>query len=331
MHDKVKQAYKENKFDIPANPQDTNHEIFVRKTRRARPEDIKTFINQVWRVSQGPKKDFIFYEKKTVIPDLAGNEETDTELVGRYEMPRFRNIYNNQTGEPEATALRGFETEYDIPFSKENMEEILNSGDSSNTVFTLSLGGRKYGGFDANDFTNRSFDELTQLALYGSIQDTVQNIKPQDIRAAEDAAELKGKREQAETDAEIHAYQDAVDRVKKLKEAQKLQDEQLQKEAEEEAQKRQESVAQQSEKRTVKAEVTANFDKETPMSLQEQKEASGEVPNPAKRKAGARPEKEQVEEEVSFVLGKPEDQNVNEDEEIAKQFKEQEKAKKSNK
>lgn len=337
MHPEVERAYREAKFQVPANPADTNQEIFRRKTRRARDEDKQFFINQVWRVSQGPKKDFIFYERKTVIPDLAGNNENDTEIVGRYDKPKFRNIYNNSTGEPESVALAGFETVYDIPYSKEKMQEILDSGNSSDTVFTLSIGtqsgARKYGGFSADDFVNRSFDELTQLALYGTIQPTVQNIKPADIRA-HDGSDFQRERLKTLSREEEVAAEEAKIKLEQIRESQKRQQEEFQKVQEEEAQKRQETVDQQSEKRVVRAEATAQFSKDAPgpaegvdkpMSLQEQKEASGEVPKRDTRAvAGLRPEKEMIGEEVSFHLGRPEDQNLNEDEEIARQFREQE-------
>jgi hypothetical protein len=341
MHRKVRQEYEKHKFEVPANPADTNQEIFRRKTKRARPEDIKVYINQVWRTAQGPKKDYIFYERKVVIPDLVGNEDTDTELLGKYEMPRFRNIYNNQTGDAESIALAGFETQYDIPYSKEKMEEILTEAeierdgddkpvkvpvDATNTIFTLSIGGRKYGGFSADDFINRSFDELTQLALYGQLApNTVQNIKPSDLRANDDYA-LKQRRLKQAKEEEEAALEEAYVKVHELEEARRKANEERQKEQEEEAKKRQEVVDQQSEKRVVRTEQTISFDKEAPMSTQEQKEASGEVP-PQRRKAGLRPEREEIGEEVGFVLQRVEDQNVNEDEEIKKGFEEQEKSK----
>jgi hypothetical protein len=336
MHSKVKEAYRVAGFQIPANPADTNEEIFRRKTKRARPEDVRVVINQVWRTSQGAKKDFIFYEKKEIIPDLAGNDDTCTIIEGKLEMPKFRNVYNNQTGDVESVALAGFETEYDIPYSKENMNKILTEAeveregqkpikvpvDSTNTVFTLVVGGRKYGAFSAEDFVERSFDELTQLALYGTYQEGVQNVKPQVLRANDDAEFRKRRLKQMAEEEEI-ALEQAYDKVHEREEAQKREFETYQKEVEEEAKKRQEAVDQQSEKRVIRAEATAQFNKE---------EAAAPAPAEVETTtADVRPEREMINEEVKFVLSRPEDQNVNEDEEIQKGFKELEESKKSHK
>lgn len=160
MHPKAKEAYSQAGFDIPPTPQEANELVFRRKTKRAKEGEIKKFINQVWRISKGGKEEFIIYEQKEVGADLAGNEDTFTSMVGRYDMPKFRKVYNNVSGEVDAVNLSGTETVYEIPYSKKNMEEVLNSGNSDNTAFTLWAGNRKYGGFTRDDFVDKSLDEL---------------------------------------------------------------------------------------------------------------------------------------------------------------------------
>jgi hypothetical protein len=319
MHPKVKRAYEEAKFQVPANPADTNEEIFRRKTKRARPEDVKVVINQVWRTSQGPNKDFIFYEKKEIIPDLAGNEDTLTKTEGKYRMPKFTNVYNNQTGDVESVALRGFETQYDIPYSPQKMREILESGDSSNTIFTLVINDRKYGGFSAEDFIDRPYDELVQLAYHGQITNPVsKSFDPSKIRASGDTQDHQQRRRKEIEEEEEVNLQNAYDRAYELEQKREEEVESEKRKEEEEAEKRQKAVDKQLEKRVVTAEAPASFDREPPTTRS------------SKRKQGSnRPEVEQIKEEVVFHLGRPEDQNVNEDEEIARQFKAQEEAKQS--
>lgn len=206
MHPKVKQAYNEAGFQIPATPQDAREENFRRRTKRAE-DKIQKFINQVYRISQGPKKDFIFYELKEVGNDLAGNEDTLTTQIGRYDMPKFRKLYNNATGEAEAVQLAGTETVCEYPYSKAEMERILNSGNSENTTFTLIMGNRKYGGFTREDFINKSFDELAEMAIYGAAEMTGKQAMSQlrgseDVRAQERLKEHRKQEEEAAREAE---------------------------------------------------------------------------------------------------------------------------------
>jgi hypothetical protein len=199
MHPHVRKAYVEAGFPLPDTPQDAREASFRRRTKRAKEEDIKKFINQVWRISQGPKKEYIFYEIKEVGPDLVGNEDTFTEIRGRYDMPKFRRVYDNTTGEARITQIAGSETIYEIPYSKGKMEEILKSGDSENTVFTLALGNRKYGGFTREDFTNKSFEELAEMALYGGAE----------MAGKQAIGHLRGREEDFDAERRIKEHQKA--------------------------------------------------------------------------------------------------------------------------
>src|SRR5215212_719903 len=336
MNRKVKEAYEKNKFQVPTSPTDANYELFLRRTKRAKGEDIQVEITNVYRISTGPNKDFIFYHRKVIIPDLVGNKQVHSEFVGRDEVPQFRYNYN-VTGEAEATTLSGFKTEYSIPYSPEKMREILTTAtverpddepvtvgaDSSNTNFVLVVpGGRKFGNFAADDFINRSFDELSQFAANGTF-----------VERSQQQEEREG------NDSEI---ENARRKIESIRQKQQQVQGQKTKAKEEETKDGQKGVEQQSDATTttVKSEARAIFEKEgtrvpepaqpvnTPMSAQEIVDAeAAENDNNNGRTERARPETEQIKEEVVFVLGKPEDQNVNEDEEIAKQFEEQEAAK----
>lgn len=323
MHPKVKEAYTKAGFPIPATPAEANEELFRRRTKRAKDEDVKVYINQVWRASQGPKKDFIFYEKREVIPDLVGNDNTLTTLEGRYSMPKFRNVYDNATGDSTSIQISGYETVYDIPYSPEKMREILESGDSTNTSFVLILGTTRYGSFTAEDFVERSFEELTQIAKYGNVTPRETLDEQEYRRGSEITAELQQKQiEQLNKEQEAAAEQ-AKERLARLQELQNQENERLQQQQEEEANKRQEAVNKETGNRIVVAEATARYDKEG--------EGTQSNKRPEDQPGYVRPERQQINEEVSFVLNRREDQDVNEEEEIAKGFEQEEKSSSANK
>jgi len=295
-HPEVVKAYNEAKFPIPQSPQDVGEATYRQKTKKAREDEIKKTINQVWRTSMGPNKDFIFYEYKETAPDFAENPTDHTFQEGRYDKPKFKNVFNAQSGEPEATTLSGFETKYDIPYSKGKMQEILDSGDSSNTFFTLVVGNRKYGGFTAEDFVNKPYDELVEMAVYG-------NVRPKVSRP--DLLKAQQERENELKENERLIAEDAKARFAQVQEQQQEANEKFLREQEEEAKKRQEAVGEQFAKRTQQTAVvresgTAKYNVEG-------------KPKPAIN------EPNKISEDVSYII-KNEDENADEEEELAKNY-----------
>lgn len=166
MHQKTREAYNEAGFKKDETPQEAIRKVFEQKTKRSEPKYV---INQVWRVSRGPDKEFIVYDRLTIKEDVVGNEEKLPEMVGMYERPRFQKQFDPQSGDTIAVHVKGHDDVYDIPFSKAKMKEILESGDSSNTKFVLNTGSARYSGiFSADDFINLSYEELFHKATVGA-------------------------------------------------------------------------------------------------------------------------------------------------------------------
>lgn len=244
MHQKTREVYNEAGFKKDETPQEAIRKVFEQKTKRSEPKYV---INQVWRVSRGPDKEFIVYDRLTIKEDVVGNEEKLPEMVGVYERPRFQKQFDPQSGDTIAVHVKGHDDVYDIPFSKAKMKEILESGDSSNTKFVLNTGSARYGGiFSADDFINLSYEELFQKATGGAAaavpSSDIAAMRPvRDFKTPKDVDKEQKEQQKAEEE-EQKALRDArqsrldrqtemleIQRKKLMEERQKMMDEIIEK------------------------------------------------------------------------------------------------------
>lgn len=197
MHPKVIQAYSRAGFD-PSDYMSTEDRVFQEFKRRTQGSDIERRIDQVYRVKHGTR-DYIVYNMTEVGRDLPGNEVTASHMEGVYEKPEFKRTYNQRTGQVEAQSLTKRTKVYEIPFSKRNLERILKSATiDSSPAFTLDVGYTKFGGFTAQEFLTRSFEDLYEKATTGRLPEQARplpddNEVDKEMRAARkrEEAELK--------------------------------------------------------------------------------------------------------------------------------------------
>jgi hypothetical protein len=86
---------------------------------------------------------------------------------GYYELPIFTRIYDHE-GNVTLTNIDRMEPVFTTPFSRRNLQKLLDSGDvETETKFVLDTGTVRYGDFTAYEFLNKSFDDLHEKALTG--------------------------------------------------------------------------------------------------------------------------------------------------------------------
>ena len=223
VHPVIEAEYKKAGFPLPTTPQDTRELAFKRLTRKNADKNEKV-INQVWRVSAGRDKDYIVYEEKEIGLDHQDNEVSMVRTIGKYSKPTFRNK-NNAYGEPIATEFVGEKTIYEIPYSKQKMREILDSGDSSNTTFVLQVGNQKFGDYGAEDFINKSFEELYQMGVYGTQVPLPPRPEEEEVEVVR-AVKQSGKQEEFVREARENARRDKEEFQDETKKRPETMDEQ---------------------------------------------------------------------------------------------------------
>jgi hypothetical protein len=179
MHAKVIRAYTEAGFDLERQLtiDDKVEQEFKRKTQGSQ---LQRKIDQIYRVKHGAK-DYIVYNVTEFGLDLAHNEFTHTKMEGVYEMPIFNRQYDNESGEVNATSIARWEKVYTIPFSRRNMQKIINSAEIPSEIsFVLDTRSAKFSGLPPYDFMNRHFDDLVDKATTGKFPDTPREVTSDD-------------------------------------------------------------------------------------------------------------------------------------------------------
>jgi len=167
--ERIARMYREADFDY----QETTEELVEMDFKtRTKGQEIKRKITQIYRKRLGNRKEFILYNIILSAKDQIGNSHTMSKLEGRHQEPEFNMEWDESQGKAVARGLVGHETIYDIPFSKENMQNIIamddfaeeNQDTDEGISFALDAGYQKFGGFSEYEFLNKSFDELLAKA-----------------------------------------------------------------------------------------------------------------------------------------------------------------------
>lgn len=137
------------------------------------PTKIAHRVSQVYRVRKGnnTKREFILYNDLKIVEDNIGNRKTLPVLEGKHEEPILE-YELDESNVKQVKAIRGKKWVYDIPYSRENMIKVLSINDPDDEEeidqsFVLDAGFQKFGGFSAEEFVNKSFDELLIKAQTG--------------------------------------------------------------------------------------------------------------------------------------------------------------------
>lgn len=231
-------------------------------------------IDQMYRVRH-IDKDYIVYNQTIFSTDFPGNEISASELVGFHDEPQFQRRYDDATGQPKPIAVAGNVLKYDIPATRENIKAILSgtvieptssvynkkAGEKlemvdHNTNFVLQNGNAKYGGFTAEEFATKHFDDLLYKASTG--------FYPRQTKAFDQQEKVKG-------DDAVKEEQKAFEKEQKeLEKQQKEQDKELEKQ-QKEAEKERERQNKEQEKEHERLDREAEKERER-LAKQQEKE-----------------------------------------------------------
>jgi hypothetical protein len=163
----IEKLYTSKGFPYRLTPQDQNEADFY---DRAEGKEIHRRLEKVIRMrvpaGAGKNKEVIVYNETLMVQDKLGNWlYLNKDEQGKFPDPQFRYEWDQEARKERATSILGHNIQYEFPFSKQKMQEILDSNteEEAETQFILmptANTNTRYSGFTADEFLNRSFDEL---------------------------------------------------------------------------------------------------------------------------------------------------------------------------
>jgi len=186
VHPKTLELYRDAGFEYRLTTEDFVKERFEQMTASTK-EPTRYAIHQMYRVRQGPR-DYVVYDQMIMKSDMPGNIRTHYETVGTHPEPTFTYRYDQETGKTAAAAIAGTKTVYDIPATRENMQQILDKDtEETETNFTIQDGPMKYAGFTREEFVSKHFNDLLTKATTGQYPDSPTPFGQEEVRAKQTA------------------------------------------------------------------------------------------------------------------------------------------------
>lgn len=186
--------YRKANMEYRLTTEDYVEDDWIRKTGQDLPipRPIRKRINTVYRKKVGAKQEYLLYNETQIGTNENGNQDFHfSRTVGAYDLPRFETKYNNEQRKYVPYSISGQQRKYSIPFSNENLQKILTgqstgapserSADAGieehDTKFVLDAGYARFGGFTADDFFNRTWDELMTKATTGKYPEAEKKVQ----------------------------------------------------------------------------------------------------------------------------------------------------------
>jgi hypothetical protein len=179
LHPEVRKFYNNTglEYELPAFH--AAHEVMA---RQAAGQPCTERIDAIYRVRAGSfsnESENIWYYLSVKSQDEYGNPVfAPPFVVGRYERPEGSYQYDIISKRKKVTGIDSTETTYDIPFSKERLDELAKSGlVDGKTRLYVDTGDIKYNVATFEDFKNLSFEDLVHIGRTGLRPGEQQAIK----------------------------------------------------------------------------------------------------------------------------------------------------------
>jgi hypothetical protein len=140
---------------------------------KGRPEKITQEITQFYRRKIPQQGDFIFYNVMLYGEDWKGNEHDLTMVVGKYQMPVFKKERNPETDKVTTTEVMDHKTVYDIKWSKEIFDNLLESATEPVSLIVYGSAGRRLGISSMEDYREGATEDLVECGTKGKSLATI--------------------------------------------------------------------------------------------------------------------------------------------------------------
>ena len=177
-HPEVTRLHAEAEFKYDKSQEDRGYENWYTEVKKGKVTKLITQMFRTRRLVDNQKQDFIFYDATFTGTDRRGNPLSFSTRLGRYEKPSFRKIVDERTDKIVSNEIYNKEMTYDIPFTLEKFDELLDEAVEDGLSLVVITPGKNYTIADIEDFRNASYDELLEMARTGKSLSTVRNPAP---------------------------------------------------------------------------------------------------------------------------------------------------------
>jgi hypothetical protein len=163
---RIFKAYKDANF-LDRRDATTNERVFrdhfypkAIGSQKDRPRPITKEVQGIYRLKH-KGKEYLMYHALFRATDWEKNEMDFSLLMGKYEIPEFhfkRDANTDQVIDAQ-TQIMGHQTSYDIPFTKEKAQELIEMGIERIGLTVIDSTGKKWS-CSKQEFINVDFDEL---------------------------------------------------------------------------------------------------------------------------------------------------------------------------
>lgn len=136
-------------------------------------------VTQIYRRKIANEGEFLLYNVIYRGEDWKGNQQDFSTLLGRYEKPIFRLDKDPQTQAVIAKEISSHKTIYDIPYSQEKLNDLLDAAIDPISLIVYGPGSRRYGVQSLEDYRNGTIEDLAICADKGKSLETVLAEKSQ--------------------------------------------------------------------------------------------------------------------------------------------------------
>jgi len=186
VHPVILQKYKESGYLLNQwlpRAEDENAKVFWETVDKNGGKPVIHEIQQVFRLKQGIGKEHFFYQETLRSEDKLGKPIHHFHTVGKYEDPHFVPTFGGDNGEIIGNEIDTLKTVYELEFPKDFTDELKEQMVDKPSFIVISSTGRHYGGFDFEDFLEKSLDELVLYGKYGTFSPKAQKeIEVKDLK-----------------------------------------------------------------------------------------------------------------------------------------------------
>lgn len=155
---------------------------------------VEQEVTQIYRRKIAGEGEFIFYNVTFYGKDWKGNRKDFATLLGRYEKPIFIREMDPATQDVTSTQIGSHETVYDIPFTKQKLEELIDMSIEALSMIVYGSAGRRLGVLSLEDYRNGSLEDLVMCANKGKSLESVLAEKNQFTYEKREQKERKGEK-----------------------------------------------------------------------------------------------------------------------------------------
>lgn len=168
----VIKAYKDANYQYEKTVHDRAADEFYALTS-PQPDKMTIEVTQFYRIKIANEGEFLFYNAMLRGEDWKGNEHDFAMLEGRYAYPIFRQERDPQTRKVTTSQINDHKNVYDIPWTKERFDLLMQSAIDNVSLIIYGTAGRRVALHSVEDYRDGDYDDVVQCGMKGKSLESV--------------------------------------------------------------------------------------------------------------------------------------------------------------